>query len=108
MNYGDVPDDAEAVLAGSCPIVGSFGAKDRRLKGTAAKLHRALDADGVPCDVKEYPEAGHGFMNQHDGAAGVLVAVVGKIAGLGYDEAAADDARRRIIEFFDRHLKNTP
>ncbi len=105
VNYGDVPDDAEAVLAGACPVVGSFGAKDRRLKGTAAKLTKALEADAVPGDVKEYPEAGHGFLNQHDGAAGVLVAVLGRLAGIGYDEAAAADARRRIIEFFDRHLK---
>jgi len=28
VNYGDVPADAEKALAGSCPIVGSFGARD--------------------------------------------------------------------------------
>jgi carboxymethylenebutenolidase len=106
VNYGDVPDDAEAVLAGACPVVASFGAKDRRLKGTAAKLEQALTTDGVPHDVKEYPEAAHGFLNQHDGAAGVLVAVVGTMAGIGYDEASAADARGRIIEFFDRHLRS--
>ena len=42
VNYGEVPDDAVDVLAGSCPIVASFGAKDRMLRGAAAKLETAL------------------------------------------------------------------
>jgi len=29
VNYGEVPADAEAVLAGSCPVVGSYGGRDR-------------------------------------------------------------------------------
>lgn len=105
VNYGDVPGDAQAVLAGACPIVGSFGAKDRRLKGAAARLEKALVADGVPCDVKEYPDAAHGFLNHHDGSVGVLVAVMGRLVGVGYNEPAAADARRRIIAFFDEHLR---
>ncbi|HEY6295932.1 MAG TPA: dienelactone hydrolase family protein, partial [Streptosporangiaceae bacterium] len=28
VNYGEVPADAERVLAGSCPIVASYGARD--------------------------------------------------------------------------------
>jgi carboxymethylenebutenolidase len=28
VNYGTVPKDAETFLAGACPIVGSYGAKD--------------------------------------------------------------------------------
>jgi len=28
-NYGDVPKDAAAALAGACPIVGSYGGRDR-------------------------------------------------------------------------------
>ena len=45
VNYGvGVPKDAytETFLAGACPIVGSYGAKDRANRGTAAKLERAL------------------------------------------------------------------
>jgi carboxymethylenebutenolidase len=105
VNYGEVPDDAESVLAGACPIVASYGARDRRLKGTAARLGKALEADGVPCDVKEYPDAAHGFLNQHDGAVGVLITVMGRLMGVGYHEPSAADARRRIIGFFDRYLK---
>jgi carboxymethylenebutenolidase len=106
VNYGEVPNDVDHVLEGACPIVASYGRKDRVIKGAAATLERVLSARGVPHDVKEYPDAGHGFLNDHDGAFGVLVSVLGPLAGLGYDEAAATDARRRIVAFFDAHLKD--
>ena len=104
VNYGDVPNDAESVLAGACPVVGSYGAKDRTLKGRAGRLERALSLNAIDHDVKEYPDAGHGFLNQHDGAPGMLVAVLGRLMGQGYDEAAAKDARARIVSFFERYL----
>jgi carboxymethylenebutenolidase len=105
VNYGTVPDDAEGALAGACPIVASYGARDRRLKGAAARLEKALEASGVSCDVKEYPDAAHGFLNRHDGATGILITVIGRLMGVSYHEPSAADARRRIIDFFDRHLK---
>ncbi len=107
VNYGQVPDDAEAVLAGACPVVGSFGAKDRSLRHAAAKLDKALAAGQVACDVKEYPDAGHSFLNRHEGGAGILLAVMGRLMGAGYHEPSAADARRRIVDFFDRYLKAT-
>ena len=112
VNYGvGAPKDAymETFLAGACPIVGSYGAKDRGNRGTAAKLDRALEAVGVDHDVKEYPEAGHAFLNDHDSAgdrAPAILVVMGKFGGpAGYQEASALDARRRIVAFFDRHLR---
>jgi carboxymethylenebutenolidase len=105
VNYGEVPKDADTVLTGACPIVASYGAKDRTLKGRAARLERSLTLNNVVHDVKEYSDAGHGFLNQHDGAPGVLVAVLGRLVGQGYEESAAADARARIIAFFDRYLK---
>ena len=66
VNYGvGVPKDAytESVLAGACPIVGSYGARDRANRGTAGRLDRALQARGVDHDVKKYPGAGHSFLN---------------------------------------------
>jgi carboxymethylenebutenolidase len=102
VNYGQVPKDAEAFLTGACPIVGSFGARDRTLRGAAAKLRVALEHNDVVHDVKEYTEAGHSFLNQHDS---VLFAVAGHLmGGGGYQEAAADDARRRIADFFHTYL----
>jgi carboxymethylenebutenolidase len=106
VNYGTVPKDAERLLAGSCPIVGSFGAKDRTLPRAAARLERALETNDVAHDVKEYAEAGHSFLNDHDpGEVPALFSVMGRFIGGGYHEASAQDARRRIVSFFDAHLR---
>ena len=106
VNYGAVPKDAERFLAGTCPIVGSYGGKDRTLRGAAERLERALTSIGVDHDVKEYPDAGHSFLNDHDPAdAPTLFVLLGKIAGGGYHEPSAADARRRIVSFFDTHLR---
>jgi carboxymethylenebutenolidase len=71
VNYGvGVPKDAytESFLTAACPIVGSYGAKDRANRGTAGHLERLLTAVGVDHDVKDYPEAEHAFLNDHEGA----------------------------------------
>ena len=47
VNYGPVPDDAERILAGACPIVGSYGQRDRGLRGHAARLDHALTMLGI-------------------------------------------------------------
>jgi carboxymethylenebutenolidase len=109
VNYGGCPKDAENVLAGACPIVGSYGGKDRSPLGhrAAVRLDRALTANGVDHDVKVYPDAGHGFMNDHDPADQTLLLVVlAKLSGTRFHEPSAVEARRRIISFFDRHLKS--
>ncbi len=116
VNYGiGVPKDTYVgdSLAGACPVVGSYGAKDRGTRGTAEKLDRALEAVRVEHDVKEYPDAGHSFLNDLSlapaGGHAILpsmMAVMGRFAGhSGYHEASATDARQRIVSFFDRHLQ---
>ncbi len=102
VNYGGCPNDAESFLAGACPIVGSYGAKDLTQRGAAERLERALTANGVEHDVKEYPDAGHSFLNDHQD---VLFRMM-KIVGIGYHEPSAQDARRRIASFFITHLKS--
>jgi carboxymethylenebutenolidase len=107
VNYGLVPKDARSVLAGACPVVGSFGKRDLTLRGAADRLDRALAANDVPHDVKEYPAAGHGFLNDHKAAGDripVMVRVTGPFMRYGPHEASANDARRRIIAFFAAHL----
>jgi carboxymethylenebutenolidase len=102
-NYGQLPKNLEAILARACPVVGSYGAKDRTLKNAAAKLDRALDAAGVVHDVKEYEDAGHAFMN--DAAVGPRpLRPILKVAGMAPQPEAAADAWRRIENFFDAHL----
>ena len=111
VNYGTAPKHAysTAFLSNACPIVGSYGGKDRTLRGAAKRLEASLTAVEVEHDVKEYPHAGHGFINDHDGAGDqtpLLFAVFGKLSpGSGYHEPSARDARRRIVAFFDAHLK---
>jgi carboxymethylenebutenolidase len=105
INYGQLPEDLEHALEGACPVIASFGAKDRTLRGAAARLELALDSVGVDHDVKEYPTAGHSFMNDHENIAWkALGTALGPVLGAGYDEAAAADARRRISAFFRHHL----
>jgi carboxymethylenebutenolidase len=105
VNYGKVPKDARTIMSGACPIVGSFGARDRMLRGAAALLDEALTAQGIAHDVKEYPDAGHSFLNNHEG---LLFKVVGGLMGAGYHAATEADARRRILAFFARYLRNQP
>ena len=108
VNYGMVPKDARQVLTGACPIVGSFGGRDYTLRGAAKRLDQALNVAGVPHDVREYPGAGHGFLNDHESAGDhvpFLVKFTGPIMGYGHNAAAAEDARRRISAFFATHLR---
>ncbi len=103
VNYGGAPPkDAESLLASACPIVGSYGARDRTQRGAAARLERALGANRVEHDVKEYPDAGHSFLNDHHNTLFRML----KVVGIAYDEPSAVDARRRIVSFFDAHLKS--
>jgi carboxymethylenebutenolidase len=102
VNYGgSLPKNAEELLAETCPIVASYGAKDRWSRGVAQRLESILTVVGVDHDVKEYSDAGHSFLNDHHS---VLFKVM-KVVGIGYHEPSAQDARRRITSFFNRHLK---
>jgi carboxymethylenebutenolidase len=102
VNYGDVPDDAERRLAGCCPVVGSYGGRDRRLASDPDRLRSALASLGVEHDVKVYPQAGHGFMNRVN--AGPALTPLLRVAGMGHHHPSAEDAWHRIRVFFDRHL----
>ncbi|MGA2124002.1 MAG: dienelactone hydrolase family protein [Acidimicrobiales bacterium] len=106
VNYADVPSDVVSVLAGACPVVASYGGKDRRLLKHAARLENALEVNNVPHDFKVYPRAGHGFLNEHVGKPALFIAVAGRLIGVHADEASASDARRRIIDFFTQYLKD--
>jgi len=109
VNYGGCPKDAERALAGACPVVASYGGEDRTPMGRSAapRLEQALTALGVDHDVKVYPGAGHGFINNPDPAdATPLLLLLAKLSGTRYHEASAQDARRRIAAFFSEHLKN--
>lgn len=103
-NYGNWPQDSDA-LTNSCPVVASYGARDPSLRGHAARLEGVLTAGGVIHDVKEYTDVGHSFMNDWRDAPWRL-RIFEHIPGFRFSEPAAADAWRRIIEFFDEHLRS--
>jgi carboxymethylenebutenolidase len=104
VNYGVVPAERDE-LDGICPVVGSYGDKDRWVgRGMAERLERHLSALGVPHEVKTYEEAGHSFFSEVDGWQGWLARVPTGMA-VGYQEEAAEDGWRRILDFFAEHVR---
>ncbi|MCU1599472.1 MAG: dienelactone hydrolase family protein [Frankiales bacterium] len=102
-SYGPVPRDLSA-LDGACPVVASYGARDRFLpRSTARDLEAALTERGVPHDVKTYDGVGHSFLNRH--GAGPF-SVLERVTGLHFDEDVAQDAWDRILRVFDEHLRD--
>jgi carboxymethylenebutenolidase len=91
VNYGAVPDQS---LDGVCPVVGSYGAKDRTFRKSADRLERSLTALGVDHDVRVYPGVGHSFLNRHPLMERFLP----------HDEAVAEQAWANIFDFFASHL----
>ena len=109
VNYGRLPgkeqQDLVEALRGSCPIVANYGGADRSLKGAAARLESALDQLGIEHSVKEFPGAGHAFLNDEE-IGPVLLRPLMRVMGVGPDPASAPEAWRRIEDHFARYLKD--
>jgi carboxymethylenebutenolidase len=96
-----VPKDAEIFLAGACPIIGSYGAQDWTLCGAADRLERALSQR-------------RGARHQAISRCRARVPQQPPRLDVQSDEhrehwlprALAHDARRRIVTFFNAHLKS--
>jgi len=85
--YGAVPKPLEA-FAESCPIIGSYPAKDFSAQG-ARDLDAALEKNNIPHNIKFYEDTMHSFFNH---------------PRTPIEEAAAKDAWRRMLSFFAMHL----
>ena len=106
--YGGLTKESERTLSKACPIVGSYGGKDRwpGVRNTFERLGPRLTAAGIEHDLKLYPDAGHGFMNDHEPAElPRWVMLLAKATSASYHEPSANDARRRIVAFFRTHLR---
>jgi carboxymethylenebutenolidase len=103
-NYGMLPKDMESALAGACPILGNYGAKDGQLQDAKTKLDKTLTQLKVVHDIKLYPEAGHAFMNPKQGG-GPFFGTLLRVSGAKPNPEAAKDAWHRIDTFFEEHLK---
>jgi len=102
VNYGMLPENLDEIEH-SCPVVASYGGKDRAIRDAAAKLEAKYTQLGVAHDVKEYPDAGHAFLNEQV-AGPLVVRPFMKISGIGPNPEAATDAWGRIDAFFGKHL----
>lgn len=104
INYGMLPAKLDATLDGACPVVGTFGGRDRTLRGAAQKLEAALVARGIDHDVVEYPGAGHAFLNAHPAGSTLTRVMMKSMMGSGHRPVEAEDAWGRIDTFFRRTL----
>jgi carboxymethylenebutenolidase len=98
VNYGQVPADAQQ-LRGVCPVVASYGGRDRVIGRQGERLRTHLGLLGIEHDVKTYPDAGHSFMTEGHHPIGRLVYMPMR---LGYEPRAAEDAWDRVFAFFAR------
>jgi carboxymethylenebutenolidase len=108
VNYARLPEDPHTALLGACPVVASYGGRDPALRGAAAELAAVLTRLGVRHDVREYPDAGHGFL--HDAPVGprVLRPVFRRVLRIQPDPVAAADAWARTEAWFAEHLGGVP
>lgn len=101
--YGAVPQRRDA-LRGVCPVVAGYGGLDLVFRAQGERLERHLRELGVEHDVRIYPDAGHSFMSQHPPGLAAVLGALGPMQ-VGYDEGAAEDSWRRVLDFFERHLR---
>jgi len=55
--------------------------------------------------VKTYDQAGHSFFSEVDGWQGWLARMPSPMA-VGYDQNAAEDGWRRMLGFFEEHVRS--
>ena len=101
VHYGEVPSDA-AALAGTCPVVASYGGRDRVFGPHAARLEAHLAELAVAHDVRTYDDVGHSFMN-HEPRWVELTAPVMPMHP-AYSHEAAEHAWDRMLAFFATHI----
>ncbi|WP_285245334.1 dienelactone hydrolase family protein [Pseudarthrobacter sp. fls2-241-R2A-127] len=107
VNYGRLPgkgqEDLVEALRGACPIVANYGGADKGLKGAAARLDSALGQLGIEHTVKEFPTAGHAFLNDEELGPALLRPLM-RVMGVGPDPESSPEAWQRIEDHFARYL----
>lgn len=97
--YGQTPQD----MTGTCPVVASFGERDRMTRRHARHLGDELKRLDVSHDLKAYPGAGHSFMTRPPSLALKLLGPH-LPPHARFDSAAATDATLRVLRFLAQHL----
>ncbi len=88
--YGQNPEPLERVVNINGPILGLYGALDRRINEHLHELVKALVEYDKIFEVVVYKGAAHAFFND---------------TGRNYSEEAAKDAWERVLKFFAAYLK---
>lgn len=101
-NYGKTPP--QALWPKSCPVVASYGERDRVFAKHAVRAKENLAKHEIVHDVKLYPEAGHAFMNQIEDHK-IMTALTRPFMSVEYNREAAEDAWLRIEKFFATYLR---
>lgn len=105
VNYGEVPKD-RAKLDGVCPVVASFGGRDKLFgRNMAERLEAHLSGLGVPHDIHTYPDAGHSFFSTYQGWQSWLARIPTPMA-VGHDAGASADGWERMLGFFEEHVRS--
>ena len=84
--YGSAPP-AEVIPRLECPLIGFYGANDKRFADPVPALAQAMKAAGKSFEHHIYPNTGHAFFNDSRPT---------------YSVTAARDAFARTLEFFRR------
>jgi carboxymethylenebutenolidase len=87
--YGSAPP-AEDVSKIRASVLAIYGALDERINAGIPAVRQAMQRANVTHEIHIYPGADHAFFND---------------TGARFHKASADDAWRRMLAWFDRHLK---
>lgn len=91
MYYGRVETDRDALARLGGPLLGIFGGADTSIPvAQVRQMESTLRELGKDVTIQVYEGAGHAFANP---------------SGQSYRAEAAEDAWRRTLAFFDRHLR---
>jgi carboxymethylenebutenolidase len=87
--YGPAPDNPDFAGSKNAAVLGFYGALDDRVTKTEPVVKAALEKAGLVHELITEPDANHAFFND---------------TGDRYNATAADDAWRRVQDWFGRYL----
>lgn len=87
--YGPTPDNPDFSGSKDVAVLGIYAAQDQRVNATEPVARAALEKAGVVFELVTEPDANHAFFND---------------TGDRYNATAAEDAWRRVQDWFTRYL----
>ena len=88
--YGPTPDDADFAGSKDVAVLGFYGSLDDRVNKTEPAAKAALEKAGLVHELVTEPDANHAFFNDTNTER--------------YNATAADDAWRRVQDWFGRYV----